>query len=375
MQLGLIGKPNVGKSTFFKAATLKDVEIANYPFTTIKPNLGITYVKVKCPHTELGVDCNPRRGSCIEGTRFVPIELYDVAGLVPGAHQGKGLGNKFLDDIRRSRVLIMVIDATARTDKQGNEGKGNPIEDVKFVLEEFDRWTAGIIKKSIDTKTKSTINALEKGLSGLGINRGHIERALKLIHPSGDCLKFSSELRKISKPLIIAANKSDSTDGEWFDKLKELGYPLIPTSAVYEITLRKASEANLINYIPGSGNFEIIKDISEKQREALERIRKFLKKFGSTGVQEVLNKAVFELAKMVPAFPIEDENKWTDGKNNVLPDCILVEEGTTTKQFAYKIHTDIGDKFVKAIDGRSKMGLGADHEVEKCAVIKILTRR
>ncbi len=375
MQLGLIGKPNVGKSTFFKAATLRDVEIANYPFTTIKPNLGVTHVRVKCPHSELKINCNPRRGTCIDGTRFVPIDIYDVAGLVPGAHLGKGLGNKFLDDARRSKVLIMVVDATAKTDKEGNEGEGNPVEDVKFVLEEFDYWSANIIKKSINTKTKSTAEALEDGLSGLGIKRSHIESALKIKYPTGECLEFASILRKISKPLIIAANKSDSSDGTWLNKLKEMGYPVVPTSSVYEITLRKASEVGLIKYIPGASDFEIIKEINEKQKNALERIRIFLKKFGSTGVQEVLDYAAFTLSKMIPAFPVEDENKWMDGKGNILPDCILVEKGTTTKQLAYQIHTDIGNKFVKAIDGRTKKGLGANHEVEECAVIKISTRR
>ncbi len=87
IEIGIAGKPNAGKSTFFKAATLADAEIANYPFTTIKPNVGIGYVRVKCVCQELGVKCN----ECIDGWRFIPVKLIDIAGLVPDAHKGGGL--------------------------------------------------------------------------------------------------------------------------------------------------------------------------------------------------------------------------------------------------------------------------------------------
>lgn len=376
MQLGLIGKPNVGKSTFFKAATLKDVEIANYPFTTIKANLGRTHVRVKCPHEEIEIECNPRRGKCINNTRFVPIDIYDVAGLVLGAHLGKGLGNKFLDDVRRSKVLIMVVDATAQTDKEGNEGEGNPVEDVEFVLKEFDLWLANIIKRALEkTNTKSLEKNLEEQLNGLQITKDDILKALNKSTPFGDCVDFAKVLREISKPMIIAANKADSTDDTWIKKLGTFECEVIPTSAIYELTLRNAATHKLIEYFPGDSEFKIIKSLSPQQKSALEKIDKFLKKFGSTGVQKVLETAVFDLAKMIPIFLVEDENKWIDGKNNVLPDCTFVKSGTTAKQLAYKIHTDIGNKFMKAIDCRTKRALGANHEVEKGAIIKISTKR
>ena len=110
MLIGLVGKPSVGKSTFFKAATLAEVEIASYPFTTIKPNHGVGYVKIDCIDKEFNVQCNPNHGFCIDHKRFVPVELMDVAGLVPGASEGKGLGNQFLDDLRQADVFLHIVE-------------------------------------------------------------------------------------------------------------------------------------------------------------------------------------------------------------------------------------------------------------------------
>ena len=117
IEIGLAGKPNAGKSTFFKSATLIDVAIANYPFTTIEPNVGIAYVRTRCVCRELGIDC----GKCVDGWRFIPVKLIDVAGLVPGAHEGRGLGNEFLDNLRQAEGVIHVVDASGSTDEEGNE--------------------------------------------------------------------------------------------------------------------------------------------------------------------------------------------------------------------------------------------------------------
>lgn len=151
MQLGLVGKPSSGKTTFFNAATEGSAKTAPYPFTTIEPNVGVTWVRTKCPHVEIGKECNPNHGFCVEGNRFVPVEIIDVAGLVPGAHEGRGLGNKFLDDLRQADVLIHVVDASGSSDAEGNPlkpGERDPAEDVEFLREEILLWMEGIVQKA-----------------------------------------------------------------------------------------------------------------------------------------------------------------------------------------------------------------------------------
>ncbi|MBR9679693.1 MAG: redox-regulated ATPase YchF [Candidatus Altiarchaeota archaeon] len=376
MQLGLVGKPNTGKSSFFVAATLKDVEIADYPFTTIKPNIGVTHVRVKCPHTELGIDCVPSKGACLNGTRFVPAEIIDVAGLVPGAHQGKGLGNQFLDDVRKAAVLIMVLDASGATDKEGNEAAGDPIEDIAFLEQEIYQWVAGIIKKAIDKRTSSIEETLKQSLSGLEIKPDIVETVLKKQYPDGDCLEFAQELWQTAKPMIIAANKGDKPESaSWLTKLAKLDYRVVQTSAVYELTLRKAAEAGFISYVPGASEFSELKQMTGQQKTALDTIQAYLKKHGSTGVQSVLDQAVFKLADQIPVFPVEDDGKWADKAGNVLPDCLIVDRSTTAKQLAYAVHTDIGDKFIRAIDAKTKRTLGAEHELKPGGIIKIVSGR
>ncbi|MBR9680499.1 MAG: redox-regulated ATPase YchF [Candidatus Altiarchaeota archaeon] len=372
--LGLMGKPNVGKSSFFKAATLKDVEVANYPFTTIKPNLGVAHVKTKCPHEK----CNPKRGACIKTNRFVPVEIYDVAGLVPGAHLGKGLGNQFLDDVRRSEVLIMVVDVSGTTDKEGNEGQGNAVEDVRFVLEEFDRWLAKIIKKQIGkSRHAGKSEKMEENLMdlvGLGISEHHIKDVLREITPKDDCFDFATALRQRAKKVIIAANKADIST-KWLTELETLNYPVFATSAAYELALRQASEAGFIEYIPGNKNFKIIKKLDSNQTSALKRIQEFMDKFEGTGIQKVLDTSVFELAKLVAVYPVEDENKLTDTKGNILPDCFLMKKESTAKDLAYKIHTTIGDGFIRAVDAKTKRVVGADYELKHLDILRIVSKK
>lgn len=385
IQIGVVGKTNVGKSSFFKAATMIDVPIAEYPFTTIDPNVGIGFVIVDCVCKEFGVKCSPKIGFCKDGKRFVPIKLIDVAGLVPGAHEGRGLGNQFLDDLRQAPVLIQVIDTSGLTDSEGKPTEGyDPTKEIEFLEEEIDMWFAGVIKKARQKSERSIkitsrsdlVKILTEQLSGLEIKKGHIEKALET-GPITDIERFSSTIRKISKPIIIAANKIDlKPSQENLRKIKEKYKDIlvVPTSAESEIALKKAAEVGLIDYLPGDG-FEIPnrEKLDEKQFKALEFIkREVIDKYGSTGVQTCINKAVFELLNHIVVYPVADINKLSDTSGRILPDSFLVPNGTTLKEFAFKIHTDIGEKFIGGLEGRTKRKLGADYKLKNNDVVEIL---
>lgn len=394
MLIGLVGKPSVGKSTFFKAATLAEVEIASYPFTTIKANHGVGYVKVDCIEKEFGVKCNPRHGFCINGKRFVPVDLMDVAGLVPGASEGKGLGNKFLDDLRQADVFIHIVDISGETDIEGKPAKNHdPSEDVAFLEEELNLWYFNILMKVWKTFSRKTemehmnfAEAVAKQFSGLKVDEDQVKEILLKNNfqergsewSDEELKKFASELRKISKPMILAANKVDLENGEEnFKKVKEK-FPnllIVPCSADSELALRQASKAGLIDYIPGDRDFKVLKALSPKQNEALERIRKdVLEKFpDGTGVQKILNTAVFDLLGYLPIFPA-GATKLSDSKGNVLPDCFLLPPGSTALDFAYFLHTDFGKNFIKAINAKTKMALGKDYKLKPGDALEIATR-
>ena len=393
MLIGIVGKPNVGKSTFFKACTLANVEIAPYPFTTIKANEGIGFVKANCAETELKVKCKPNHGYCINGTRFIPVKLLDVAGLVPGAHLGKGLGNKFLDDLRQADVLIHIVDVSGLTDEEGKQTKDYDVcRDIKFLEDEIDKWFYNALMenwKSLTRKMMSSekpIDVLAEKLSGFKINHEMIKKSINKLNlkenfiewDEDDCLKFVVELRKTSKSLIIAANKSDTANAEKnIEKLKKEFQHLIiiPCSAESELALREASRDGKINYISGSDEFSINEDkLNEQQKKALNFIKKnILEKYENTGIQQCLNEAVFRLLNYIVAYPVENENRFCDSKNNVLPDAILMPKGSKAIDLAYAIHTDIGNKFVAAIDARSRKRLSKEYELKDKDVIRIMT--
>lgn len=390
LSVGLAGKPNSGKSTFFKAATLVDVDIANYPFTTIDANHGVSYVRVPCPCKELGLPHGC--GKCKDGVRFVAIELIDVAGLVPDAHLGKGLGNEFLDNLRVAEAVIHVLDASGSTDAEGNPiGLGNydPVKDVKFLEYEIGMWIHGILKRNWE-KLMRGYKALGgkpeqiifDQLGGAGVMDTHIRRALSEMKTdpgswSDDDLKrFAGLLRAYSKPMIIAANKTDIAPKEFVERLRSLkGETVIPVSGAAEIALRMAEKAGLIRYNPGDPDFEIIGNLSKAQMAGLEKIRAVMKQYGGTGVQECINRAVFDLLDYIVLYPVEDENKFTDKKGVILPDAYLMKRGSTAKDLAYRIHSDIGESFLFAIDAKKKMRLGEKYELKDGDVIKIVSTK
>ena len=398
MLAGIVGKPNVGKTTFFVAATLAPAEIAPYPFTTIKPNHGVAYLRVKCVCRELGVEDEPVNSRCIDGNRFIPVELIDCAGLVPDAWRGRGLGNQFLDEIRKADALIHVVDASGGTDLEGRAvklGSHDPVKDVRFLERELTMWMYQIIYKVWPRLSRTAESGrarltalIEERLSGLSIRKHHITEALRKAgldrdKPTGwskeDLIRFIDEIRKASKPMLLAANKIDLPKAEEnVARLKELGYKTIPCCAEAELALRRATEKELINYKAGDDDFEILKPeaLTDGQRRALETIReRILHKFGSTGVQEAINKAFFELLNMVTVYPIEDLEHLSDHKGNVLPDVYLVPKGTTARELAYKIHTELGESFVYAYEARSKRRIGEDYELKDRDVISIISAK
>lgn len=388
MTIGLAGKPNSGKSTFFKASTLADVEIANYPFTTIHPNKGVTYVNVKCPCTERDHRC----GNCVEGVRYVPIELIDVAGLVPDAHMGKGLGNTFLDDLRQAQAIIHVIDAAGCTDIEGNPidiGCHDPVEDINFLNHEITMWMVGILKRNwqklsrkVQGENLKIERILAEQLAGAGVEEPQVIEALMMTKLDHNITKWSDEeiidlcdkIRIISKPMIIAANKADIAPIQNLEKLKAIGGIVVPTSAAAELALRSASKSGAIRYDLGGNDFSIVaKNLSPIQQKALESIRIYLHKMHNTGIQECINKAVFELLDLVVVYPVEDEGKWTDKHGKMLPDAFLMKRGSNAHQLAYKVHSDIGDGFLYAVDAKTKMRLGEKHELSNGSVVKIVS--
>ncbi|MEM2282448.1 MAG: redox-regulated ATPase YchF [Candidatus Hadarchaeales archaeon] len=385
LELGIVGKPNTGKTTLFNALTACNAPVAPYPFTTIEPNVGITYIRSRCPCSELGVKCNPQNSRCVEGTRFVPTRVIDVAGLIEGAHRGRGLGNRFLDSLRMAAVLIHVVDASGSTDSEGRPcepGSHDPLQDLEFLEREIDLWLKGILsaewerlERRAKTERVDFVEGLASRLSGLGITKTQIATALK--EAGFDLEKFCSELRRISKPMLIAANKMDVQGAEKnIERLKATGRVVVPVSAEAELILRRAEERGMISYVPGASDFQITsKSLSPQQLSALEKVRELLKKWGSTGVQELVDKAIKEVLGMIVVYPVDDETKLTDKKGNVLPDAFLVPRGITAREFAYKIHTELGETFLYAINARTKMRLADDYQLRDGDIIRIVAAK
>ena len=392
MQIGLLGKANVGKSTFFSAATETPVQIGNFPFTTVQPNVGIAYVNTTCACKHFKIE--HRNPLCVYGMRFIPVKLIDVAGLVPGAHEGKGLGNQFLDDARQAEVLIHIVDISGSTDIQGqpvNIGTHDPREDIKFVEDEFDFWFKQILErewpklsKEIEKKSTKLVSAITDRFSGLGIKDYQVHEVLQNLDlltkkptewNDSVLTKFAQMLRKKTKPMLIAANKADLCKD--LDITNELhkDRDIVNCSAETELLLKKAAKANLIDYIPGNEKFVINKniDISTPQKEALNLVESVLSKLNSTGIQTALNSAIFRVLKLIVVFPVEDETRLSNKDGKVLPDAKLLSENATAKNLAETIHQDIAKGFLYAVDVKTKQRIGADHQLKNGDVIKIVS--
>ena len=416
MRIGLVGKPNVGKSTTFAALTETPVDIANYPFTTIDPNVGVTYIaaSLPCACKELrvrkeaegrldaddGSICQPRTGACKDHVRFVPVTLVDVAGLVPGAHEGRGRGNQFLSDLASCDALIQVVDGSGSTDIEGNPtgpGACDPVEEHQFLVEELAAWIDGILEGGWGRATRRIQSEGESGfstylieqLTGIGANSAQITVAFENFRSSHADLpppgkwgtverrSLSEELRQVIFPLFVAANKADLTEPSAYAglaaKVESSGGLLIACSAESELAMRRARKAGLVDYEPGDSSFSIAEgvELNEAQMKGLAELSERLSRLGGTGLATLLSAVVYERLERIVAYPVQDETKWTDGDGRILPDALLVPSGTTAKGLAYAVHTDLGDGFIRAADGRSGRVIGADHELVDGAVVKI----
>jgi ribosome-binding ATPase YchF (GTP1/OBG family) len=386
MQVGVVGKPNVGKSTFFSAVTLAPAQIADYPFTTIQPNRGVGFVRVPCPHAQLGLPaCKPKNSPCLDGVRYVPVELVDVAGLVPGAHSGKGLGNQFLDDLRQASALLHVVDASGGTDAEGNPvppGTHDATQDVAWLQEEVVLWVEGILRRDWDhamRKISSQGGAKPEAvfgekLTGLGIKEKAVKAAIDRC--GLDPRKLAEFVVQQTKPTLVVANKLDTAPAALLDKLKALG--AMPAAAESELALRRAKEAGVVAYKPGDADFQLLapEKLNDRQRKALEYIRAHvLQPNGGTGVQQALEAAVFKLLDLVCVFPVEDETHFSSKAGDVLPDAHLLPRGSTAKDLAYKVHTELGDHFIRAVDARTKRVIGHDHVLQHGDVVRIVSAK
>jgi ribosome-binding ATPase len=400
IKIGLIGKTNTGKTTFFNSATLMSAEISNYPFTTKQPVLGNAHAITHCVHKEFNLKDNPKNSGCIDGWRLIPVELVDLPGLIKGAWEGKGLGNQFLTIAAQSDALLHIVDASGSIDASGKiaePGTGDPVADVADIEEELVMWYLKLleanrdkISRAIGSGASNTVTAITEVFRGIGVREDHVKLALAQnnlndtafdnfgIQESKD---FCWSLRDISKPTLIVANKVDlPTATENFKRLREeyRDVIIVPASADAELTLRRAEGRGIIRYIPGDERFEINDQtkLNDKQKWALNFIRKdILGEYMRTGVQFAINVAVFKLLKMNAVYPVADIQKFSDKHGNVLPDVYLMRSGSTVEDLAKEIHSELAKGVIYALDGRDGIRLPVNYQLKDRDVLSVVSAR
>ncbi|MFG1518877.1 MAG: YchF-related putative GTPase [Thermoplasmataceae archaeon] len=389
IKIGLVGKPNVGKSTLFSAITSNAAEIGNYPFTTLKPNTGVGLITTTCPEVELGKKCNPREGTCEGGIRKVPIEVIDVPGLIEGASSGKGMGNEFLENIKDADALLLVFDASGRTTMEGvpSESTIDPAREIEMVRSELYRWLSSRLSrdwerfaKKEDSSGEKIVKGLLKKTSSLGIGEKDVSRVLNSgVFPAkltlwgeSDFDDFARKVFEIVKPIVPVGNKVDAASDDTITRLRSLYPEIMFTSGGQELAISKAIENGIVEgrSIP----FRVSSKANEAQRKGLAMVETVMRKEYYSSPQQILTKVVLSKLGLIFVYPVYDESHWTDKEGNVLPDCFLVPKGTTAIDLAFKVHTEIGNGFIKAIDCRKKRIIARDHELQDSDVISIVSK-
>jgi len=397
IKIGIIGKTNTGKTTFFNSATLDTSEISSYPFTTKEAKTSTANAITLCVHPEFNVQDEPNNSKCLDGWRYIPIELIDLPGLIKDAWKGKGLGNQFLSIAAQSDALLHVVDCSGGIDSSGKiteVGTGDPVSDFADIEEELVMWYQKIMEGNRDKISKliksgtETIDAIAELYQGIGVKKTHVLEGLKLASLEEkefdnfditDTKKLAKLLRKISKPTLIVANKIDIPGADKnFNRLRERYNQniVVPASADSELTLRRAEQQNFIKYSPGSEQFDIIKtdSLNEKQQNALEFIKKdIMGEYMRTGVQFAINVTVFKLLKMNSIYPVANENDLSDKKGRVLPDLILLKNGATIKDLANEIHTDLTKGLLYAKDLRYNLRLPSHYQLRDRDVVSLVS--
>jgi hypothetical protein len=395
IKIGLIGKTNAGKTTFFNAATLLNAEVSTYPFTTKRPSLGQANVRTICVCRELGLKDDPRNSTCVDGARFIPVQIIDLPGLIKGSWMGKGLGTQFLSVASQADALLHIVDASGSVGADGKltkPGMGNPVADVYDIEEELARWFAKVVERVLKKLNKQTgrgssLKRLTKELAGLKVTAKHVEKALQTNDLTekeldrwkrDDVWNFAKSIREISKPTIIIANKMDLSPADKnYEKLaKEFGQAFVtPASSDAELALRRAEQRGYIEYVPGEEVFRV-KDrekLTIEQREALTYVeQRVFSKWIQTGVQFALNTCVFKLLGMNTVYPVEDTEKFSDRKGNVLPDVFLVPYDSTVADLAAQIHSELARTMIYAVDARTQIRLPTDYRLKDRDVVKIV---
>ncbi len=396
IKLGLIGKTNTGKTTFFNSATLSSGEISSYPFTTKRPEFGVGHAITLCVHPEFKLQDDPNNSKCSDGWRYIPIELIDLPGLIKGAWSGKGLGNQFLTIAAQSDALLHIVDASGGIDATGKittTGTGDPISDLADIEEELVMWYNKIFEGNRDKVSKliragsDTESAISDLYRGIGVNRDHVKNAIASAqleskhiddYTISDSKLFAGCLRRFSKPTLIVANKIDVEGADKnFIRLQERYRDsiVIPASGDSEYSLRLAEQRGLIRYSPGSEQFEILQQdkLNTKQLDALDFIKRgIMGEYMRTGVQFAVNVAVFKLLKMNSIYPVADADKLCDKQGRVLPDLILLKDGANIGDLAKEIHTDLTKGLLYAKDVRYNLRLPIDYQLRDRDVVSLV---